>query len=57
MGIGVGAGIWREFPLRPSLGWIVVVLVLSLVAGAAFGLMPARRAARLVPVDALRGRA
>jgi len=36
---------------------IAVVMLLALTAGAVFGLMPARRAARLVPADALRGRA
>jgi putative ABC transport system permease protein len=55
-GIAVGAGIWPEFPLQPSLVWIAVVLSLSLVFGASFGLMPARRAARLQPAEALRGK-
>lgn len=57
LGIAIGAGIWREFPLRPSPGWIAAVLLLSLAAGASFGWLPARRAARLLPADALRGRA
>ena len=33
-----------------------VVLSLALIAGAAFGLMPARRAAALQPTEALRGK-
>lgn len=57
IGIAIGAGIWREFPLRPNPAWYVAVLLLSLVFGASFGLLPARRAARLAPADALRGRA
>lgn len=56
-GIAAGAGLWPDFPLQPSVAWIGVVLGLSVVAGVAFGLMPARRAARLAPADALRGRA
>lgn len=54
--VGVGALVFRDFPLRPDVGWIVAVLVLAIGAGVVFGLMPARRAARLAPVDALRGR-
>jgi len=46
-GIAAGAGIWPAFPLRPSAQWIAVVMGLALAAGASFGLMPARRAARL----------
>ena len=56
-GISIGAGIWRDFPLRPNPGWIVAVIVLAIAAGASFGLMPARRAAALRPTEALRGRA
>lgn len=54
--VGVGALIFPDFPLRPDLRWIAVVLVMTLGFGILFGLMPARRAARLAPVDALRGR-
>jgi len=54
--VGVGAAIFPDFPLRPDLAWIAVVLVLALAAGVLFGLMPARRAAALAPVDALRGK-
>ena len=56
VGIAIGAGIWPDFPIRPSVPWIGIVVVLSLVAGAAFGLMPARRAAALQPAEALRGK-
>jgi putative ABC transport system permease protein len=52
----VAAGIWTFIPLRPSPGWIVLVITLALAAGVSFGLMPARRAARLDAADALRGR-
>ncbi len=49
-----GARVWPDFPLAPSPQWLAVVLALALGAGASFGLMPARRAARLQPADALR---
>jgi len=54
--VAIGGLVFPDFPLRPDLGWIAAVLVLAVVAGILFGLMPARRAARLAPVDALRGR-
>jgi len=66
-GLGAAAGItmgvalmlaaghaWTLLTIRPSPAWIAVIAVMSLVAGAAFGLMPARRAARLPAVEALR---
>ncbi|MGH7729690.1 MAG: ABC transporter permease [Candidatus Eiseniibacteriota bacterium] len=52
----VAAGIWTFIPLKPSVGWIALVIVLAVAAGVSFGLMPARRAARLDAADALRGR-
>jgi putative ABC transport system permease protein len=55
IGIAIAAGIWPFIPLRPSPGWIVLVMALALAAGASFGLMPARRAASLNAADALRG--
>jgi putative ABC transport system permease protein len=54
--IAVASQIWSFIPIRPNAGWIVLVLCLAVVAGVAFGLMPARRAAALDPADALRGR-
>jgi putative ABC transport system permease protein len=51
----VAAGLFPDFPVRPSLVWMSVVLALALVAGVVFGLMPARRASRLQAVVALRG--
>jgi putative ABC transport system permease protein len=56
VGVILAAGaVWSTFPIRPSLGWIGVVLALALGAGITFGLMPARRAARLQAAEALRG--
>jgi putative ABC transport system permease protein len=54
--IYIAAGIWPFIPIKPSPGWIALVIVLAVVAGVSFGLMPARRAARLDAADALRGR-
>jgi putative ABC transport system permease protein len=54
--IYIAAAIWPFIPLQPSPGWIVLVIMLALIAGVSFGLMPARRAARLDAADALRGR-
>ena len=48
------AGIFPDLPLAPSPGWIVLVTLFALVAGALFGLMPARRAAGLQAAEALR---
>ncbi len=52
----IAARIWPFIPLQPSPGWIALVMTLAVGAGVAFGLMPARRAARLDAADALRGR-
>ena len=67
MGLGVGlaaglglmrvaSGLFSGFEVRPSLTWTVAVAALALGAGAVFGLSPARRAASLPAVEALRGR-
>jgi len=53
--VWIAAAIFPDFPLAPSPMWIGVVAVLALAFGAAFGLMPARRAARLAAAEALRG--
>ena len=54
--VWTGAAIWPDMPLRPNEQWFISVMVLALVAGAAFGLMPARRAARLQAAEALQGK-
>jgi len=43
-----------HFPFRFSLFWTIVAVVFSGLIGVVFGMYPARRAARLDPVEALR---
>ncbi|HVP38258.1 MAG TPA: ABC transporter permease [Candidatus Saccharimonadales bacterium] len=52
----VGGVLFPALTLQPSVIWIAAVVALSLGAGALFGLSPARRAASLASVEALRGR-
>lgn len=56
LGIGAGAVVahFAEWPFIVSLGSIVLALGVSGGTGVIFGYYPARRAARLDPVDALR---
>ncbi len=46
--------IWPELPVRVPLVWVGSALLAGVAAGAAFGLLPAARAANLDPVEALR---
>jgi putative ABC transport system permease protein len=49
-------GLYPTFPAEPPAWAVVASLIVSLVVGVVFGLLPARRAARLDPVAALAGR-
>jgi putative ABC transport system permease protein len=51
----IAAGIWTFLPAAPSPAWLAIVFGFSLVTGAVFGLIPARRAARLPAAESLRG--
>jgi putative ABC transport system permease protein len=51
----IAASLWTFLPLTPSPAWAAVIVGFSLVTGAAFGLIPARRAARLPAAESLRG--
>lgn len=46
--------IWPKLPVRVPLVWVGSALLSGVAAGAAFGLLPAARAAKLDPVEALR---
>jgi putative ABC transport system permease protein len=55
---GIGAGqIFRrlvpEFPVQPPMWAVVAAIAVSISVGLIFGIIPARRAARLDPVAAL----
>ena len=58
LAVGIGAGrflqhLYPDFPVRPPWWAVVAAVAVSLVVGLTFGSMPARRAARLDPVEAL----
>lgn len=60
--IGIVIGVTFSFaistvvgiPFVVSVGWILLAVIVSSLVGVLFGLYPARRAARLSPIDALR---
>ena len=56
LGLGTSAGFARYFdlPFVPSLGVVALAFAVSAGIGVAFGFFPARRAARLDPIEALR---
>jgi putative ABC transport system permease protein len=45
--------LYPEFPAQPPAVAVVAALVVSFSVGAIFGALPARRAAKLDPVEAL----
>ena len=58
--IGIGFGVLGTFaikpffPATPAMGSILLAFVVSLGTGVIFGVYPARKAAQLSPIDALR---
>jgi putative ABC transport system permease protein len=54
--VGVLVAVYPALPAEPPLWAVAAALTLSLAVGVVFGVLPARRAARLDPVAALGGR-
>jgi putative ABC transport system permease protein len=60
--IGIGLGLMSSYLITQTLGWAVLVsptaivaaVIFSMVVGVFFGFYPARKAARLDPIEALR---
>ena len=50
----IGLGRVLEWPMAPSPAALVFAAVISGVIGVLFGYLPARRAAKLDPIEALR---
>ena len=46
--------LWPELPVRMPVEWVVFAAIAAPCAGALFGLLPAERASKLDPVEALR---
>lgn len=46
--------VWPGLPMSTPTGWAALALLLAIAAGGVFGLLPAARAAKLAPAEALR---
>ncbi len=54
LGLAYGGSVLMSIPFAPSLGVVALAFCFSAVVGVVFGFFPARRAARLDPIEALR---
>ena len=54
LGLAYGGSVLMSIPFAPSLGVVALSFCFSAVVGVVFGFFPARRAARLDPIEALR---
>ena len=50
----VASQLWPSLPMSTPTVWAALALLLAIAAGGAFGLLPAARAAKLAPAEALR---
>ena len=46
--------LWPVLPVSLPTGWATLAMLLAIAAGGLFGLLPADRAAKLAPAEALR---
>ncbi len=54
IGVGVGINLFFDLPFVFNLSIVIIAFVFSAIVGIGFGYFPARKAARLNPIDALR---